>query len=317
VAAFKLARHFTRRPRMLAFTGAFHGRTLGALSLTASKPVQRRHFAPLVPEVTHVPYAYCYRCPWGLKPETCDSACVQRIEDDVLRRYIPPEEVAAIFVEPIQGEGGYVVPPPGWFEALSRLARKYGMLLVVDEIQSGSGRTGKMFAIEHCQVEPDIVCVAKGLASGLPLGAMVSRADLHTWESGAHASTFGGNPVACVAAIETLRLVQEGLMKNAQAVGAHVLERLRELATRHPMIGDVRGRGLMAAIEIVRNRDTKEKDPEARNRMVQECFARGLLLLGCDDNSVRFCPPLIVTTEDVDTALGILDAVLGKLAAVA
>ncbi len=314
-AAFKLTRHFTRRPRMLAFTGGFHGRTMGALSLTASKPIQRRHFAPLVPEVTHVPYAYCYRCPFGLEPESCELACIRHIENEVLGRYVPPEEVAAVVVEAIQGEGGCIVPPPGWLDALSQLARKHGILLVLDEVQTGIGRTGKMFAVEHTNVEPDIVCLAKGLASGLPLGAMVARASLHTWESGAHASTFGGNPVACAAALETLRLIQEGLAENAQRIGTTLLEGLRDIASRHPIIGDVRGLGLLVGIEIVRNRESREPAPHLRNRIVQECFTRGLLLLGAGDSTVRFCPPLVASAEDVTVALGILDPVLARVAA--
>ncbi len=311
-AAFKLVRHHTRRPRMIAFTGAFHGRTFGALSLTASKPVQRRHFAPLVPEVTHVPYAYCYRCPFHLEPQTCSIACVKHIEDEVFRRHIPPEEVAAIVVEPIQGEGGYVIPPPAWLPALAQLARKHGIPLIVDEIQTGIGRTGKMFAVEHSEVEPDVLCLAKGLASGLPLGAMISRASLNTWESGAHASTFGGNPIACAAALETLRLVQETMLKNVVTVGAHLLAGMRDLQSRHDSIGDVRGLGLMGAVEFVRDRTTRERAPELRNQVVQECFAQGLLVLGCGDSSLRFSPPLIAGEEDVDCALRIVDAAIKR-----
>ncbi len=309
-AAIKLARYATKRPHILAFRNAFHGRTMGAVSLTASKVVQRRGFGPLLPEVTHVDYGYCSRCPIDLTYPACDIACVQRIEDDLFRAEVPPDEVAAIFVEPIQGEGGYVVPPPGWMEALRALCDRHGILLVADEVQTGFGRTGKMFAMEHFGVEPDIVTVAKGIASGLPLGAMIARKRLMTWPPGAHASTFGGNPVACAAALATIRLLEEGLVENAARVGAYMLQRLREMQERHPSMGDVRGLGLMIGVELVRDRQTKARAANLRDWVVQRAFEKGLLLLGAGVNVVRFMPPLIITEEIADEGLAIFEEAL-------
>lgn len=314
-AAFKLARYYTGRPRMLAFTGAFHGRTMGALSLTASKTVQKKGFAPLVPDVTHVPYAYCYRCPFNLQHPACELACVDYLEETVLHKQVPPEEVAAIIVEPVQGEGGYVVPPPGYYERLAAIAQQHGMLFIVDEIQSGLGRTGKMFAIEHWGAVPDIVCIAKGIASGLPLGAMVSRADLNTWGPGAHANTFGGNPVACAAALATIGLIEEELLANAGRVGPDLKARLEELRGRHDVVGDVRGLGLMLGVEIVRSRRSREKAADLRNRIVDLCFAKGLLLLGCGENTIRFCPPLVLTADDVQVGVEIFEAAVREASA--
>jgi 4-aminobutyrate aminotransferase len=233
-AAFKLARYHTRRPRTLAYIGAFHGRTMGALSLTASKAVQREGFAPLVPGVTHVPYPYCYRCPFGRTYPGCDLYCVRYIEETVLKAYCPPQEVAALFAEPIQGEGGYVVPPPGYWQRIRELCDHYGILLVMDEVQSGFGRTGKLFAIEHWETEPDIVALAKGIASGMPLGAIVAREKVMNWQPGSHGTTFGGNPVCCAAALATLDLVEDGLVENAAQQGEYMLHALRELQARHP-----------------------------------------------------------------------------------
>lgn len=307
-AAFKLARYATRRPRMIAFLGAFHGRTLGALSLSGSKVEQVKGFAPLVPDVTHVPYGYCYRCPYHLTYPRCQIDCVRVIERELFRETVPPEEVAAIVIEPIQGEGGYIVPPPGYFQALRELCDRHKILLVVDEVQSGMGRTGRMFAIEHWGVVPDIVCVAKGIASGMPLGAMIARADLMTWGPGAHASTFGGNPVSCAAALETIRLLEEGLLRHVGVVGERLMRRLRALQASHPVIGDVRGLGLMVGIEVVRG--GSRPAPALRDAIVQRCFRRGLLLLGCGESSIRFSPPLIITGRQVDLACEIVDRVL-------
>jgi 4-aminobutyrate aminotransferase len=304
-AALKLARYHTRRPLFLSFYGSFHGRSMGALSLTASKSVHKKGFSPLVPGVTHVPYAYCYRCIYGLKPETCDFYCVTWIEEDLFRTTVPPEEVAAIFVEPIQGEGGYVVPPPGYLQRLQSLARKYGILLVADEIQTGVGRTGKMFACEYEGVVPEILTLAKGIASGLPLGAMVAATSVTTWERGSHANTFGGNPVACEAALTTLQLVRDGLMENAAVVGKYLLERLEEMKKTHRLMGDVRGRGLMIGVEFVQDRVRRQPAPVQRDRVIQECFNRGLLILGCGQSVIRFIPPLVITKDETDTALEI------------
>jgi 4-aminobutyrate aminotransferase len=309
-AAFKLARYHSRRPRTLAYISAFHGRTMGSLSLTASKPVQRQGFAPLVPGVTHVPFGYCYRCPFHLEYPACDIYCVRYIEETVLASYCPPEEVAALFAEPIQGEGGYVVPPPEYFGRIRELCDRHGILLVVDEIQSGFGRTGKMFAIEHWGVEPDIIALAKGIASGLPLGAIIARDSVMDWPPGAHANTFGGNPVACAASLATLDLLAGGLVENAGTVGTYMLDRLRAMQVRHPTMGDVRGKGLMIAVELVKDRHTKARAPELRNRVVVECYRRGMLILGCGKNNVRFCPPLTITTGDVDEALATFEEAL-------
>ena len=309
-AAFKLARYHSGRPRMLAFIGAFHGRTMGSLSLTASKYVQRKGFAPLVPGVTHVPYAYCYRCPLNLEYPRCDIACVKYIKDVVFRNYCPPREVAAIFVEAIQGEGGYIVPPPEFLPRLKELMDKYGILLVDDEVQAGFGRTGKMFAIEHWGVEPDIICMAKGIASGFPLGAMVAKESVMSWEPGAHASTFGGNPIGCAAALTTIRLIEGGFMENARVQGERLMEGLRRLQGKHPSIGDVRGKGLMVGVELVKDRQTKEMAPELRDQVIQEAYRRGLLILGCGPCTIRFMPALNVPAALIDEALEIFDEAL-------
>ncbi len=309
-AAIKLARYATGRPHILAFRNAFHGRTMGALSLTASKVVQRRGFAPLLPEVTHVNYAYCYRCPLHLTFPECEVACVREIEEELFRAEVPPDQVAAIFVEPIQGEGGYIVPPKRWMQALRELCDRHGILLVADEVQTGFGRTGKMFAMEHFDVEPDIVAVAKGIASGMPLGAIIARRSLMSWPPGAHASTFGGNPVSCVAALATIRLLEDGLVDNAARMGAYMMDRLREMQERHPSMGDVRGLGLMIGVEMVRDRETKARAREIRDWVIQRAFEKGLLILGAGVNVVRFMPPLIVTERDIDIALGIFEETL-------
>jgi 4-aminobutyrate aminotransferase len=302
-AAIKLARYATGRPQFLAFRGAFHGRTMGSLALTGSRSVQKNGFFPLVPGVQHVPYAYCYRCPFGKTPEGCAVECVKHIESEVFRTTLPPDEVAAIFVEPVQGEGGYVVPPKKFFGELRVLADKYGILLAVDEVQSGMGRTGKMFASEHFGLVPDIVTLAKGIASGMPLGVMVARAELMTWPPGAHASTFGGNPVSVEAALTTIRLLEQDLVENAAAVGAHMIDRMREWPKRFPHVGDVRGLGLMIGVEFVKDQATKERDGALRDRVIDECFHRGLLLLGAGPNTLRICPPLIITKEQAEFAI--------------
>ena len=309
-AAIKLARYHTGREKLISFFGAFHGRTLGALSLTASRVVQREKFGPLLPGVHQVGYGYCYRCPYHLYYPECDIWCVSYLEKELFKRTVPPEEVAAIVVEPIQGEGGMVVPPPGYHNMLRELTSRYKILLIVDEVQAGMGRTGKMFAIEHWGVEPDIITVAKGIASGMPLGAMIAKSELLDWGPGAHASTFGGNPVACAAALETIDLLETGLMQNAREVGEYLKNCLNELSRKYPLIGDVRGEGLMIGIELVKNRDTKEPAADERNKIVQKAFKRGLLLLGCGESGIRFTPALIVTREEVDVALEILERCL-------
>jgi 4-aminobutyrate aminotransferase len=283
---------------------------MGSLSMTASKPVQRRGFGPFVPGVFHAPYPDRYRGPAGATDESCSADCLAFIEQQLFMHLVSPDEVAAIVIEPIQGEGGYVVAPTMFLERLRELATRHGILLIVDEVQSGMGRTGKMFAIEHAGVEPDIIAIAKGIASGLPLGVTAARTDLMTWPPGAHASTFGGNPVSCAAASATIALLKGGLVANAAAVGAHLLAGLTALMERHPLIGDVRGRGLMAGVELVRDRQTKERAVEERNAVVNRAFERGLLILGAGKNAIRFSPPLILTREQADIAIGILDEAL-------
>ena len=305
-AALKLARWHTSRSRAVAFLGAFHGRTYGAMSLSGSKLVHRRGFSPLVPDIHHVPYPRgCRRC-----RDAAGCECVRQIEETLLKRVAPPDEVAAVFVEPIQGEGGYHVPPPGFLPALRDLCDRHGMLLVADEVQSGMGRTGKMFAVEHWNVEPDIVCLAKGIASGMPLGAMIARDEVMTWPSGSHASTFGGNPVSCRAALATIELLLEEYIANAAQRGEQLRQGLLALQREQPIIGEVRGLGLMLAIEIVDGDDPARPDPAMREQIIQTAFQHGLLLLGCGESAVRFCPPLCITAEQVDTALTILERVL-------
>ncbi len=304
-AAFKLARWYTKRELNIAFFGAFHGRTMGALSLTASKVIQKKHYNPLIPGITHIPYAYCYRCAYNMTYPGCSLECVRWVEESLFRTTVPPEEVAAIFVEPIQGEGGYVVPPPEFHKRLHEIARKYDILYVADEVQAGMGRTGRMFAMEHFGVAPDITAIAKGIASGMPLGAMVARSNIMVWEAGSHASTFGGNPVSCAAALATIALLEEGLIQNAKERGAQLMAGLEELQRSIECIGDVRGKGLMVAAELVKDRTSKAPAVDWRNQLVQRAFEKGLLLLGCGESAVRFCPALTVSSEEIDTCLSI------------
>lgn len=312
-AAFKLARWYTRRELNIAFLGAFHGRTMGALSLTASKVIQKKHYNPLIPGITHIPYAYCYRCPFNRSYPGCGIECVRWVEDTLFRSTLPPEEVAAIFVEPIQGEGGYIVPPAEFHIELKKLAEKYGILYVADEVQSGMGRTGKMFAMQHFGVQPDIMALAKGIASGMPLGAMVAKSAIMNWEAGSHASTFGGNPVSCSAALATIKLLEAELMENAAIQGEYLMGELRKLQESTECMGDVRGKGLMVGVELVKDRESKEPAPEWRNAVVQKAFNKGLLLLGCGENTVRFAPALTVTAEEIDRCLSIFEEALREI----
>ncbi len=311
-AGMKLARFKTRRPRFISFTGAFHGRTFGALSLTNSKVTQREGFGPLLPQVDHAPFAYCYRCPLNLKYPSCDIACADYIEEVMFKKAVPPKEVAAVVVEPIQGEGGYVVPPEGWMEKIERITSKYGILLLADEVQSGMGRTGKMFAIEHTKVQPDMIALAKGIASGLPLGVLMSRANLMDWPSGSHASTFGGNPIACEASLATIDLIQKSLMNNARIQGNYLISHLRDLQKDYEVIGDVRGLGLMIGVEFVEDRESKKPAGALRDKIINECFKKKLLLLGCGPSTIRFSPALTVTKATIDQTLEIFEAVLRK-----
>jgi 4-aminobutyrate aminotransferase len=319
-AALKLARYHTKRQNVIAFFGAFHGRTMGALSLTASKPQQKRRFAPLVPGVTHVRYPDVYRgCEGGAQDaEAFALGCARFIEDKLFKTILAPEEVAAIFVEPVQGEGGYVIAPTVFMQELRRICDKYGILLVADEVQSGAGRTGKWWAIEHTGVQPDIVCMAKGIASGMPLGITMSRADIMDWVPGSHASTFGGNPVCIAAALATLDVIEkEGLLRNSTEVGNHMLKRMADWPRKHKLVGDVRGRGLMVGVEIVKDQKTKEHAPEQRDSIIELAFERGVLFLGCGPSTIRIAPPLVVTKDEADVAVDVLEeciALTGKSA---
>lgn len=310
-ACLKLARHATGRHRLLAFSGAFHGRTMGALSLTGSKVVQRTGFGPLVPGVTHVPFPDPYRPPLGASAEDCGQAVLQHIERDLFARTLPPGEVAAVFVEPMQGEGGYITPPDDFLPGLRDLCDRHGILLVADEIQTGVGRTGTWWGLDHSGVAPDVLATAKGLASGMPLGAMVARADLMAWPPGAHATTFGGNPVACAASLATLDVIQdEDLLANARSMGERLRAGLRALQERYEPIGDVRGRGLWTAFELVEDRQSRRHDQALRDRIVQEAFRHRLLLLGCGRSAVRVIPALVVTAAEIDACLAALDDAL-------
>jgi 4-aminobutyrate aminotransferase len=309
-AAMKLARYHTGRDKFIAFAGAFHGRTMGALSLTGSKVTQRKGFGPLVPGVYHAQFPDPYRRPEGMTADDHAISCVRFIEDELFRTIVPAEEVAGIVVEPIQGEGGYLVPPKAFLEELRRLADRHGILLIFDEVQSGMGRTGKMWASEHFGVVPDIFTTAKGIASGLPLSAMIAKAEIMNWGPGAHASTFGGNPVAVASALATIELLESELIANAAKIGGHILNRMRGWPQRFPHVGDVRGLGLMIGFELVRDQKTKERAPELRDRLQDTAFERGLLVLGAGRNTIRLCPPLIITRDQADFAIDILEATL-------
>ena len=313
--ALKLARYHTGRQNIIAFLGAFHGRTMGALSLTGSKPQQKRRFGPLVPGVTHVRYPYAYRgCSGGpQEQEEFALGCARYIEERLFKTILPPEEVAAIFVEPIQGEGGYVVAPTNFLRELRTICDRHGILLVADEVQSGAGRTGKWWAIEHSGVEPDIVCMAKGVASGMPLGVCMSTAEIMDWVPGSHASTFGGNPISIAAALATIDILEREGIKNAAHVGGKMLERLQGWVKTHSLVGDVRGRGLMIGIELVKDKLTREPATALRNRVETLAFERGLMILGCGETSLRLCPPLVLKEEEATVALDILEEALTQV----
>ena len=308
-AAIKLARFHTKRPRFIGFHGGFHGRTMGALAFTSSKAVQGRGFFPTMAGVTHVPFPNTYRPRLAFDPNKGDygDAVIDYIENVIFVYETPPEDVAAFLVEPIQGEGGYVIPPDSFFPRLRALCDKYGILLIVDEVQSGMGRTGKWWGIQHWGVEPDMVCSAKGIASGMPLGAMIARKSLMDWPPGAHGNTYGGNPLSCAAALETIRLLENGYIQNSAEMGTYTLDALEEIAVRHPSIGEVRGKGLMIGVEFVKDKETKERAPDIRNAMVHSAFEHGLLLLGCGRNTVRITPPLNVSQAEIDEGLEIFE----------
>ncbi len=306
-AAVKLARNHSGRQQFIGFYGGFHGRTMGSLAFTASKPVYRHGFMPLMNGVTHVPYPDAYRPVLAQKGADYGETVVRFIEEVVFARSLPAQDCAGILVEPIQGEGGYVVPPDGFFPALRELCDKYGILLIADEVQSGVGRTGKWWAIEHWNVEPDIVCFAKGIASGLPLGGILARESVMDWPTGAHGNTYGGNPIACSAGLATLDLIENGMMANAAKIGEYTLDALQEIQTRHKTIGEVRGIGLMIGVEFVKDKNTKEPGAEIRDRIVDHSFERGLITLGSGKNTIRIAPPLNITRDLMDEGLRILE----------
>ncbi len=312
-AALKLARYHTRRPYIIAFHGAFHGRTMGALALTCSKVQQRRRFSPMMGGVVHAPYPNLYRRPAGSDPEQYARDTARYIEDSIFRSEVPPEECAAIIVEAFQGEGGYLPAPPAFLQELRRICDKHGILLIIDEVQSGMGRTGKWWAIEHSGVAPDMICVAKGIASGLPLAALITRAEIMDWVPGSHASTFGGNPVAIAAALATIQIIEREGLDNAHEVGEHILARTYDWPRQLSLVGDVRGRGLMIGIEFVADKHTKSPAGEQRDHIVEMAFEKGVLFLGCGGNTLRLCPPLIVTKQQADVALDILEECIRKV----
>lgn len=307
-AAIKLARYHTGASQFIGFLGAFHGRTLGSLSFTASKPVYHEGFYPLMNGVVHVPYPNPYRPLLATRPtEDYGETVIRYIENQVLGQMLPHQEVAGILIEPIQGEGGYIVPTPGFFPALRRLCDKYDILLIVDEVQSGMGRTGKWWAIEHFGIEPDIVCVGKGVASGIPLGAIIARKSVATWPLGSHGNTYGGNPIACAAALETIDLIKTQYMQNAAEVGSYALDALSEIMVRHTCVGQVRGIGLMIGVEFVKDRISKEPDHDLRERVVDLAFERGMLTLGCGKSTIRIAPSLSVTKSEMDEGLAVFE----------
>jgi 4-aminobutyrate aminotransferase len=307
-AAIKLARHYTGRTQFIGFLGGFHGRTMGAVAFTASKPLYHKDFFPLMGGVVHAPFPDPYRpILQSLPGEDYGTTVVRYIEEQILGHVLPPENVAGILLEPIQGEGGYVVPTPGFFPALRELCDRYDILLIADEVQSGVGRTGKWWAIEHFGAEPDIVCLAKGIASGVPLGIMFAREHIVNWQKGAHGNTFGGNPLACAAALVTLELVESEYMQNAAEMGTYIMDILDEIMVRHPSIGQVRGKGLMVGVEFVDNQETRKPAEKLRDRIVDNAFLRGLLLLGCGKSTIRIAPPLSVSRSEVDEAMMVFE----------
>jgi 4-aminobutyrate aminotransferase len=312
-AAIKLVRYHTKRDKLIAFHGAFHGRTMGALSLTASRAIQRTGFGSLLPGVFHMPFPDTYRGTYGVRPECASADCLSYLENELFRRRLDPEEVAGIFIEPIQGEGGYLPAPAEFLQGLQRICRKYGILLVADEVQCGMGRTGKWWAVDYAGVEPDIICTAKGIASGMPLSAIIARASVMNWTPGAHASTFGGNPVCIAASLATLDLIEHEYMANAAKMGEFIMRQTAQWTERHKIVGQIRGKGLMIGVELVRDQKTKEKAPDLRNRIIQLAFHKGLLVLGSGDTTLRIAPPLIIDEEQADFAVRTLDECISEV----
>jgi 4-aminobutyrate aminotransferase len=312
-AAIKLVKFHTKRDKLIAFHGAFHGRTMGALSLTASRAVQRKGFGTLLSGVFHMPFPDTYRGTYGVRPEHASTDCLSYLENELFRRRVDPDEVAGIFIEPIQGEGGYLPAPAEFLQGLQRICRKHGILLVADEVQSGMGRTGKWWASDHAEIEPDIICTAKGIASGMPLSAIIARADVMNWTPGAHASTFGGNPVCIAASLATLDLLERSYIANAARMGEFIMRQTADWTERHKIVGQVRGKGLMIGIEFVRDQKTTERAGDLRNRIVQMAFHKGLLVLGSGDTTLRLCPPLLVDEEQIRFALRTLDGIISEV----
>jgi len=305
--AIKLARYATKRDKLIAFYGCFHGRTLGSLSLTASKNTQRKGFGALLSGVEHIPFPYAYRCAHGHTSETCGTEILELLEQQMFKRLFAPEEIAAIIIEPVQGEGGYLPAPAFFLQELQRICNSHGILLIVDEVQSGVGRTGKWWAYEHSGIVPDILCTAKGIASGMPLGAFIAKENVMTWKPGSHGSTFGGNPVCIAAAMATMDLIEGGYMENARRMGEHIFKCIQDWRQRFRIVGDVRGKGLMIGIEIVRDQKTKEKASDLRREIVHEAFEKGLLVLSAGENSIRISPPLLIDEEQADFAISTLE----------
>ncbi|MEN4041063.1 MAG: acetyl ornithine aminotransferase family protein [Anaerolineaceae bacterium] len=311
-SAIKLARYSTGRSEFIGFLGGFHGRTIGAVAFTASKPHYRKGFYPLMSGVVHAPYPDPYRPLLFTRPgEDYGEVVVRYIEEEILGKILPAEDVAGILLEPIQGEGGYIVPPPGFFPALRDLCTRHGILLIADEVQAGVGRTGKWWSIEHFDVEPDIICSAKGIASGVPLGVMIARRSIVSWPKGSHGNTYGGNPIACAAALATIELIENEYMQNAAEVGAYVLDCMEEIRVCHPSIGDVRGKGLMIGVEFVHDQHTKTPAENLRDRIVDLAFQHGLLILGCGKSTIRISPPLCLTRSEADEGLEVFNHVIG------
>ncbi len=307
--AIKLARYKTKRPNIICFYGAFHGRTIASITANASKIVQRRGFGPLVPGHYHAFYPKNYKCPENLEVPTSVEGCIAYIKDYLFGKLVPPDEVAAIALEPIQGEGGYIVPPKEFLQEIRKICDEHGILMIADEVQSGMGRTGKLFAMEHFGVKPDIITTAKGIASGMPLAAFIANEETMDWPVSAHGTTFGGNAVALAAAMKTMDLLEGGLMANATKVGNVILKRLQSI--QHPAIGDVRGFGLMIGVEVVKNKaKSVQPDPDTRNKIIQECFKRGMLMLGCGSHAIRFCPPLVLTEAQANVAMDLFEDAL-------
>ncbi len=314
-AAIKISKWNTKRGMFIAFLGAFHGRTMGALSMTASKRVQKERFFPTMPGVVHVPYAYCYRCPYNLTYPSCDLYCANIIESLWMKEEIPPADTAAIFVEPVQGEGGYIVPPKGWLPRIGKIAKDNGILLVDDEVQTGFGRTGKMWAVEHEGVVPDILTTAKALGSGIPMGAAVFDAKLDFGVQGAHSNTYGGNPLACASSLATIDVIEsEGLVANSERLGKKMAKRFEAMMAKFPVIGDARGLGLMRVTEFVEDRKTKKPNPKLRNSIVKDAYEHGVIVLPCGESGIRYIPPLNIPDEQLETGLDIIEECIGRAA---